>query len=450
MSSSILTNTSAMVALQTLKGINNSLEMTQREISTGKSIGSAADNSAVWAISKVMESDVNGFKAISDSLALGESTVALARNASETVTDLLTEMKGRIVAAQEENVDRSAIQADIDALGEQISSVVNAAQFNGLNLIDGSSTDPMNVLSSLNRDSSGNVTAANIEVARQNLSVTGSASTATAGAGAGTAAMFSAAGGVTVTDGAATGGAAYTMLVAAGVDVTDTSGTAATALADGASASFSIDQVQDGATYQIFLEDIEVNVVGGGTSPADRTFQYVAGADDSAADVASNLANQINSFLEAATNGTSSATIDTASSDQLIITNGTGASFGFTAAVQTGGTAGTSAVSGGLGAIATIDVENDATGALAAIDGLINQAIDASAAFGSVEGRIQTQSEFVSNLTDSLKTGIGSLVDADMQEASARLQALQTQQQLGIQALSIANQQPQAILQLFR
>lgn len=450
MSSSILTNTSAMVALQTLKGINNSLEMTQREISTGKTVGSAADNSAVWAISKVMESDVNGFKAISDSLALGESTVALARNASETVTDLLTEMKGRIVAAQEENVDRSAIQADIDALGEQISSVVNAAQFNGLNLIDGSSTDPMNVLSSLNRDSSGNVTAANIEVARQNLSVTGSASSATAGTAIGTTDMFSAAGGVTVTNGAATGGSAYTMLVAAGVDVTDTSGTAATALADGASASFSIDQVEDGATYQIFLEDIEVNVVGGGTSPADRTFQYVAGADDSAADVASNLANQINSFLEAATNGTSSAAIDTATSDQLIITNGTGASFGFTAAVQTGGVAGTSAVSGGLGAIATIDVENDATGALAAIDGLINQAIDASAAFGSVEGRIQTQSEFVSNLTDSLKTGIGSLVDADMQEASARLQALQTQQQLGIQALSIANQQPQSILQLFR
>ncbi|MCH3802113.1 hypothetical protein LZB51_08935, partial [Campylobacter jejuni] len=52
-------------------------------------------------------------------------------------------------------------------------------------------------------------------------------------------------------------------------------------------------------------------------------------------------------------------------------------------------------------------------------------------------------------LTDSLKTGIGALVDADMEEASARLQALQTQQQLGIQSLSIANQAPQSILSLF-
>jgi len=56
----------------------------------------------------------------------------------------------------------------------------------------------------------------------------------------------------------------------------------------------------------------------------------------------------------------------------------------------------------------------------------------------------------VGKLADSLKVGIGSLVDADMEEASARLQALQTQQQLGIQALSIANQAPSAVLSLFR
>lgn len=70
--SSILTNTSAMVALQTLKGINSGLAQTQAEISTGKSVASAKDNAAVWAISKVMESDVKGFQGISDSLALGE------------------------------------------------------------------------------------------------------------------------------------------------------------------------------------------------------------------------------------------------------------------------------------------------------------------------------------------------------------------------------------------
>ena len=62
--SSILTNTSAMVALQTLRGVNAKLSMTQNEISTGKSVGSAKDSASIWAISKVMESDVNGFKGI--------------------------------------------------------------------------------------------------------------------------------------------------------------------------------------------------------------------------------------------------------------------------------------------------------------------------------------------------------------------------------------------------
>ena len=82
--SSILTNTGAMVALQSMKSINKNLGMVQAQISTGKSVSSAKDNAAVWAISKVMETDVKGFKGISDSLALGSSTVTVARKASET------------------------------------------------------------------------------------------------------------------------------------------------------------------------------------------------------------------------------------------------------------------------------------------------------------------------------------------------------------------------------
>ena len=112
----------------------------------------------------------------------------------------------------------------------------------------------------------------------------------------------------------------------------------------------------------------------------------------------------------------------------------------------------TNAGSGGLGAMSSIDVSSSggASTALGTIETLIDTAIDASAAFGSVEGRIATQATFISNLTDSLKSGIGALVDANMEEASAKLQALQVQQQLGIQSLSIANQAPQSLLSLFR
>ena len=109
--SSILTNNSAMIALQTLKSINISLEKTQNEISTGKDIASASDNSAIWAISKVMESDVAGFQAVSDSLSLGESTVAVALAGAEQITNLLNEIKEKVVAATGENVDYTKLAA---------------------------------------------------------------------------------------------------------------------------------------------------------------------------------------------------------------------------------------------------------------------------------------------------------------------------------------------------
>lgn len=88
--------------------------------------------------------------------------------------------------------------------------------------------------------------------------------------------------------------------------------------------------------------------------------------------------------------------------------------------------------------------------AIGEIETMLTDAINAAAALGSYGKRISDQSDFVGELSDSLKMGIGALVDADMEEASARLQALQTQQQLGVQALSIANQAPQSILALFR
>ncbi len=165
---SILTNTSAMASLQTMKQINKNMAMTQSEISTGKTVNNAKDNAAVWAISKVMESDVKGFKGISDSLALGTSTISVARQAAETVTELLTEMKGKIVATQEDNVDRAKIQTDVVALRDQINSVVGSAQFNGLNLVDGSQ-GTVDVLASLDRSAAG-VSASSITVSAQNLS----------------------------------------------------------------------------------------------------------------------------------------------------------------------------------------------------------------------------------------------------------------------------------------
>ena len=188
----------------------------------------------------------------------------------------------------------------------------------------------------------------------------------------------------------------------------------------------------------------------GGTAVGSRTFEYVAGIADSAESVSQNLFSQVSAYLDAST---ASGDYNIArAGNALTLTNASGQNMDVTVKTSSGGTPGTAANGAGLGALAAIDVSSDvgAGQALTAIEGLIATSIDAGAAFGSAEGRIETQSDFISKLTDSLKSGIGSLVDADMEEVSARLQALQTQQQLGVQSLSIANQAPQTILSLFR
>ncbi len=428
--SSILTNNSAMIALQTLKSINKGLQSTQNEISTGKSIASAKDNSAVWAISKVMESDVQGFEAISSSLALGESTVAVARQASETVTDLLKDMKDKIVSAQSDNVDRAKIQEDVVALREQIKSVVGAAQFNGLNLVDGSTTDfnangnvGANILSSLDRDASGGVAASNIGVDAQNLSTT-----------AGAALTLDAAniGGITTldpSDGAAGGTDQVTFTAAQFLDTSggDTGGVALKASASGVDTSVNTGFVE-GDVVRLKIGNIEGS--------------YTVQEGDDASGVASGVRS---SLSQAGLSDTDFSFVAGTTAGTFIVQNDTNEAGIAVALTMERGT-------GSLAQLETMDVSTAAGAetALGNIEGMIQSSINAAASFGSVEGRVETQSTFVSNLTDSLKSGIGSLVDANMEEASARLQALQTQQQLGVQALSIANQAPQSILQLFR
>lgn len=400
--SSILTNNSAMVALQTMKTINASMTKTQSEISTGKSVASAKDNAAVWSISKVMESDVKGFKGISDSLSLGSSTIAVARQASETVTSLLTQMKGKIVAAQESNVDRAKIQTDITALRDQISSVVGAAQFNGMNLVNGSNTS-VDILASLDR-SSGGVAASSITVNAQDLSI----------------GAYSAKGVLAGSDGVST---------------------------DNDTAGFALDKA--GGTGNIVIDDgtdafdagDKVSISIGG-----KVASYtVTDADVAAATPSDIVAVGLKQAVEALGIDGLELDYDSATPGQIAFTNN-GAK-DLTVSAQF-----TNAGAGGLGALEAIDVSTagGAQAALGNIESLLQTSISAAASFGSAQGRIDTQSKFISDLSDSLKAGIGTLVDADMEETSARLQALQVQQQLSTQALSIANQAPQNLLALFR
>ncbi|NIZ62877.1 flagellin [Sedimentitalea sp. CY04] len=279
---SILTNSGAMVALQTLSAVNTNLTDAQNEISTGKRVGAASDNAAVWAISKTMESDIAGFEAISESLHVGEATVAVASAGAEQIVEKLTEIKELIVSAQSENVDHAKIQNDIAKKSDQVASIIAAAQFNGANLL---------------------------------------------------------------------------------MDTIDGTATSLSVLA-------SLDRV--GATGVPTSTPITINAL-----------DFVTNID--------------------------------------------------------------------LGADLTVITDSaDAASALTEIEAFLSTAINGAAALGADSARLKDQGEFVSKLTDSMKMGVSSMTDTDMEEASARLKALQTQQQLAVQSLSIANGAPEALMQLFR
>lgn len=437
MSGSVLTNTSAMVALQNLRSTNKNLAQVNNQISTGKKVATAKDSSAVFAISKVMESDVAGFKALGESISLGEATVSVASNAAKSIGDLLNEIKGKIVSANNENLDRSTLQDEIVSLREQITTVVDSAQFNGLNLIDGSQTT-FNVLSSLNRAPDGQVTSGQVSLntSNSNLSATtGLGLDDLNGGGSAIAITNNSAG----TDQSGTAGgfnntgfqvvastAALTLTVAAPLNNGTLSG--AVAFDDATAAQLALQtgfiegdylELQVGsvtATYTVRENDSQDNIAAG-----LRTALIDAGIDTSVFDVA----------------------IAAGASALTITNNGP-----LETRVDFNATRG----SGGLASLQSINVSTagGASTALGTIESLIQNATSAQAALGTVEKRLGIQNEFTKTLVDSFKSGIGALVDADLEEASARLQALQVQQQLGVQALSIANQGAQNILALFR
>ena len=98
----------------------------------------------------------------------------------------------------------------------------------------------------------------------------------------------------------------------------------------------------------------------------------------------------------------------------------------------------------------SIDTLTRATASLTAVTASIDKVSASLARLGTKSKALSTHITFVGKLTDALEAGVGNLVDADLAKESAKLQALQTKQQLGVQALGIANQTPQLVLSLFR
>lgn len=319
---SINTNTAAMAALQTLRGINSGMETTQARISSGLKVETASDNAAYWSIATTMRSDNKALGTVKDALGLGAAKTDIAYTGLNSAIDVVDEIKSKLVAAAEPGVDKTKIDSELTELKNQLVSITESASFSGENWLyntGAAAAGTASIIGSFNRSAAGNVSTTTLDV-----------------------------------------------------DVNST------ILIDTADAS-----------RGLLTQDIDADLLL--DTPTTTPDNY---------------------FL-----------IDASST---VAATGTEVSL----------------------SAATTDAEVEAM--IRVVDSIMTSLTDAAADLGAVNSRITMQDDFVSSLMDSIDKGVGRLVDADMSEESTRLTALQTQQQLGIQALSIANSNSQSILSLFR
>ena len=273
MTTSIHTNTSAMIALQNLNRTNDQLASTQSRVNTGLKVQGAKDNAAVWAVAQGQRADRGSLEAVTTSLNRATSIADVSLAAGEQISDILVELKQKAPAAADPSATaamRTSYNDEFQSLLSSIQSFADNAVFDGSNILDGTATTALNFLASADASET-------ISLDRQNLTL-------------------------------------------AGLSLTGTSLTS----------------------------------------------------------------------------------------------------------------------------------EANATAALTAVNAAIATSSSRLAELGAQAKQIERHTTYVGKLSDALEAGIGNLVDADMAKESARLTALQVQQQLGVQALSIANQSPQIILSLFK
>jgi flagellin len=395
--SSILNSSAGKVALQTLQNVNDNLTKTQAQISSGYRVGSASDNAAYWSIATTMRSDNDVNSAISDALGLGAATADTAYQGMNSAIDLVTQIQSKLVAAQAEGVDKSKVQGDITQLQGQLKTIVSSASFSGENWLEGNPTVSSNksVLAAFVRNGAGG---GDVSVQTIDYTLDGSS-----------------------------------VLI-------DTAGN------DGGILDQTYDVSQDAVTIPVNTNGTIANVTVGAYSQdtlaaSSATFD----ADGMHATVASGA----NAGDYVQVQGTWVRAIDAATTNgQDVVTSDGTTSW----AVDT--TAQPSSQVAAPYSLLDMDISTmnpeDLSNMLKGVDKALTAMTSAAANLGSISARIDLQTDFISKRSDTVTSGIGKLVDADMEQESSKLSALQTQQQLAIQSLSIANSSSQNILSLFR
>jgi flagellin len=393
--SSILNNSAALSALQALTMTQQSLAIVQGQVSTGLKVGTAADNSSYWSIAAQLRSDSGVVTASNDALSQGQSVLATASSAIDSVIKTLNSMTTSLTQAQSPGANIGDINTSLASLGRQLSDSVKGASFNGLNVLDGTQST-LSFVSGFNATSTGG-TLNIIAFAAQALT-----------------------GGATTTPTTTTTQSSLT-------DTATIANFAAlfNAPPTNATLSYGNDVITASTTGPMTLT-VKSKDLNGSTTTSTYT-ALDANGNNSAIDTS------LTSFGNAASLAVSTTTT-TAASSNLLTQSGvdlTGGS-GPTSTFQLGGTTGIAASLG-----------------LTAVNQALAAVTNYAALIGATQDRMTAATTFNTALTTNYSNGVSGLVDADMNQASTRLLALQTQQQLGIQSLSVANQNAQLILKLF-
>ncbi|MFZ4070435.1 MAG: flagellin [Caulobacterales bacterium] len=426
--SSVNTNYGAMVALQSLNKTNRDLEVVQGRINTGLKVSSAKDDGAVFAIAEGMRNRVNTIMTVKDTINRANSVVETSIAAGTAIGDVLKQMKEKATAAAANdltNDQRTALNADFVQLRDQVSRIVGAATFNGTNLINGTATAGIQVMMS-DQGSTANVQRRNSDTAAlgdillsrgQVISDMVEDDGTTAGFDDATTADDSDF--VRVTVGTGANEEVFNVVIDQGMTVGQFADAFSVATGGRVKASF------NDATGQITYE--------GSTAFTLNLEEGDGGTDITGAGAAALLG----------TGATTGTAVNSAGIASTTPTTTTVSGFNFGLGVSGQALA-------GISATADITTQGNAQNLLAALDTAITGLNRDLATMGSQSRALEAQNNFLTKLSDSLEKGVGNLVDADLAKESARLQSLQIKQQLGAQALSIANQAPSLVLSLFR
>lgn len=416
--SSINTNVTAMAAIRSLSMINNNMQTTQARVESGLRINKANDDPAVFAIAQTMRADLKGMEAVKDSLAFGKATLTVARDAATKISEELARLKQTVTQGQQQGIDATTVQNQIDQALQNIDAYARSATFNGVNLLDAnaaSSTANSNLSVITNIQGSNSLTVNNQSGTVADIQLTG---------------LRLNQGGVQVTFGT-------------GFDVANNE-------------VFAI-QAQDGARYVFeFTDGTEALVTqpagdDPGTTGTNEMVKVIQVQYNATAqtpfDAISALANAIQAEGFGASLNTTGGgfTLDVTGAVDATATEAPGLYDGTTIPIEIIGTGASAAAT-----VATITGAAAGNTAIAAVDTAISTINRTLANLGASIRQVEGLQDYNKQLTDSIKEGLGALVDADLAEESARLTSLQTKQQLAIQSLSIANQQGQSLLGLFR